>query len=136
LSLIDASDPTLTAIALAVSIGLFAVGVLSIPIVITRLPADYFVRDQQAPSSPGVKHAVLKPLRNAFGVLLVFAGVAMLVLPGQGVLAILLGLSLIDFPGKRPLLLRIVRQRAVKRVVDAIRRRAHKPPLELGAKQE
>jgi hypothetical protein len=136
MSLIDSTDPTLTAIALGVSIGLFAVGVLSIPIVIARLPADYFIRDERPPSAPGVRHAVLKPLRNALGVLLVFAGVAMLVLPGQGVLAILLGLSLIDFPGKRPLLLRFVQQRAVKRVVNAIRRRAHKPPLELGAEHE
>jgi hypothetical protein len=131
LSLIDLTDPTVAAIALGVSIGLFAIGVLSIPIVIARLPADYFVRHEQPPSSPGVRHAVLKSLRNAFGVLLVLAGIAMLVLPGQGVLAILLGLSLIDFPGKRALLLRIVRHRPVKRVVNAIRRRAHKPPLEL-----
>jgi len=130
-SFIDWTDPTTAAIALGVSVGLFALGVLSIPIVIARLPADYFIRHEQPPPAPGVRHAVLKPLRNAFGVLLVLAGIAMLVLPGQGVLAILLGLSLIDFPGKRALLLRIVRHRPVKRVVNAIRRRAHKSPLQL-----
>jgi hypothetical protein len=122
-----------TAIALGVSIGLFAIGMLSVPIVIARLPADYFVRESNGDKeqSSGLKRKLLKPLRNVFGVLLVLAGVAMLVLPGQGILAILLGLSLVDFPGKRKLLLRIVKMRGVKRVVAAIRRRAHKPPLQL-----
>ena len=127
-------DPTVTAIALGVSVGLFVIGVLSIPIVIARLPEDYFVRDEKQQSGTGVKHALLKPLRNVFGVLLVLAGIAMLVLPGQGVLAILLGLSMVDFPGKRKLLLKLVRRRPVKRVVNAIRKRAHKPPLKLEAK--
>lgn len=115
------------------SIGLFAAGVISVPIVIARLPADYFVRESggSKDQAPGLKGKLLKPLRNVFGVLLVVAGVAMLVLPGQGILAVLLGLSLIDFPGKRKLLLRIVRLRGVERVVAAIRRRAHEPPLQL-----
>jgi hypothetical protein len=118
-------------IALGVSIGLFAAGVLSVPIVIARLPADYFVResDNGSSGSGGVKHVLLKPLRNALGVLLVLAGIAMLVLPGQGVLTILLGISLVDFPGKRKLLLRMVKTRGIKRVVGAIRRRAGKPPF-------
>lgn len=121
----------MTGVAVGLSLGLFALGVLSVPIVIARLPADYFVRANGNADAAGFKHALLKPLRNAFGVLLVLAGIAMLVLPGQGVLSILLGLSLVDFPGKRKLLLRIVKLRGVKRVVAAIRRRAHKPPLQL-----
>lgn len=140
MSLGDSIDPTVTAIAVGVSVGLFAVGVLSIPIVIARLPVDYFVRDdkqdEQQADGPAVKHALLKPLRNVLGVLLTLAGVAMLVLPGQGVLAILLGLSLIDFPGKRKLLLKLVRRRPIKRVVSAIRKRAHKPPLQLETKED
>ena len=123
----------MTGIAVGVSVGLFVIGVVSIPIVIARLPADYFVRESggSQSESPSLKRKLLKPLRNIFGVLLVLAGIAMLVLPGQGILAILLGLSLVDFPGKRKLLLRVIKTRGVKRVVAAIRRRAHKPPLQL-----
>jgi hypothetical protein len=122
-----------TGIAVGLSIGLFAIGVLSVPIVIARLPADYFVRANGGSDdgAPGLKRALLKPLRNVFGVLLILAGIAMLVLPGQGVLCILLGLSLVDFPGKRKLLLRLMRLGGVKRVVAAIRKRAGKPPLQL-----
>jgi hypothetical protein len=122
-----------TGIALGVSIGLFAIGVISVPFAIARLPADYFVRESGSsqPEPPSLKRKLLKPLRNVLGVLLVLAGIAMLVLPGQGILAILLGLSMVDFPGKRKLLLRIVKTRGVQRVVAAIRRRAHKPPLQL-----
>jgi hypothetical protein len=108
------------------------------PIVIARLPEDYFVRQDgdSGGGSPGLKRVLLKPLRNILGVLLVLAGVAMLFLPGQGVLCILFGLSLVDFPGKRKLLLRIVRLRGVERVVTAIRKRAGKPPLKLEADDE
>ena len=124
----ESIDPTVAAIAVGSSIGLFVIGVLSVPIVIARLPVDYFTRDDTQGDT--VKHVFSKPLRNVLGVLLVLVGIAMLVLPGQGILAILLGLSLIDFPGKRKLLLRLVQRRPIQRVMNAIRRRAHKPPLQ------
>jgi hypothetical protein len=140
MSLTDSIDATTAAIMVGSSVGLFVIGVLSVPFVIARLPEDYFVRDDKSSgaeqSGPAVKHAILKPLRNVLGVLLVLAGVAMLVLPGQGVLAILLGLSLIDFPGKRRLLLKLMRRRTIERVVNGIRRRAHKPPLKLETEHE
>ncbi|WP_447980744.1 hypothetical protein [Candidatus Nitrospira bockiana] len=53
----------------------------------------------------------------------------MLVLPGQGVLAILVGLTLLDFPGKRQLQSRLVRQRKVLESLNGIRRKFHRPPL-------
>jgi hypothetical protein len=52
-------------------------------------------------------------------------------LPGQGVLTILAGLSLLSFPGKRRLQLRLLRIPAIHRAIDALRRRAGRPPLHL-----
>jgi hypothetical protein len=118
---------------LVVSIATLALGVVTVPIVVTRIPADYFVRTSERPSAPprgkGPGRLLLFWLRNAAGALLVMAGVLMLVLPGQGVLTILAGLSLLSFPGKRAIELRILRTRAVHRAIDALRVRAGKPPL-------
>jgi hypothetical protein len=70
-------------------------------------------------------------LRNLLGGALVVAGIAMLVLPGQGILTILIGLLLMDFPGKRRGEIYLLRKRTVARAVNWIRSRAKQPPLEL-----
>jgi hypothetical protein len=99
------------------------------------MPADYFVTAKPPPESWRGHHPVLRvailAVKNAFGGLLVLAGLAMLVLPGQGLLTILIGLMLVDFPGKRRLEMLIVRRRPIHRAIDWIRRRAHQPPLQL-----
>ena len=84
---------------------LFFVGsILALPWLIARLPEDYFVDDDSPPSAVlrGERAAKLsRVVRNVVGVGLLLAGVAMLVLPGQGVLTIIVALGLIEFPGKR-----------------------------------
>ena len=59
------------------------------------------------------------------------AGIAMLLLPGQGVLTILIGIMLLDFPGKRSLEFWIIRQRGVLKAANWIRRKSNHPPLEV-----
>ena len=63
-------------------------------------------------------------LKNLLGVGCLFFGVLLLVLPGQGVLTIVVGLALLDFPGKYRLQRRIVSQRTVLRTANRIWRRA------------
>jgi hypothetical protein len=55
----------------------------------------------------------------------------MLVLPGQGLLAILVGVMLANFPGKYALERRIISRPAVARGVNRIREMAGRPPFEL-----
>jgi hypothetical protein len=64
---------------------------------------------------------------------LVILGVIMAVpgVPGPGVLAILLGIMLLDFPGKRRLEAFIVGRPQVYGAVNALRARFDKPPLML-----
>ena len=69
--------------------------------------------------------------KNLLGGLLVLSGIAMLVLPGQGLLTIAMGLLLMDFPGKHRLERRIVRTRPVLRSINWLRRKAHKNPLKI-----
>jgi hypothetical protein len=49
--------------------------------------------------------------------------------PGQGVLTILLGVMLLDFPGKRGLELKLVSRPKVLNTINRIRHRFDRPPL-------
>jgi hypothetical protein len=120
-------------LALGLSIGMLILGAVLAPIVIVRMPADYFVRPEAVASRPqrGVTRLVLHALKNVLGVVLILIGIAMLVLPGQGILTLLCGLSLLNFPGKRKLERRLLHIPAVERVIQLIRRKAGRPPLQL-----
>ena len=116
---------------LAFSVAVLVISIVAVPWIVARMPADYFVRERDAPwqgSHPAVR-AVLHAAKNTLGVLLLLAGIAMLVLPGQGILTILIGLSLVEFPGKRSTEMRLLRLPGVNRVVKALRRRAGRPEL-------
>jgi len=107
---------------------------IAIPIVIVKLPADYLVNDQKKSwldAQPAVVRAVFRVGKNLFGVVLVLLGIIMLVLPGQGVLSIILGLSLVDFPGRRALQCKLIRQPKVIDSINWIRKKFHRPPLKM-----
>jgi drug/metabolite transporter (DMT)-like permease len=70
-------------------------------------------------------------LKNLLGIIFILAGVAMLILPGQGILTILLGIMLMNFPGKHTLERRIVQQPAVLRAINWMRTKANHPELKL-----
>jgi UPF0716 family protein affecting phage T7 exclusion len=70
-------------------------------------------------------------LKNVLGVVLVLWGVIMLAIPGPGVVTLLLGLSLLDFPGKRALERRILTSPGVLRTLNALRARAGQPAITL-----
>ncbi len=67
--------------------------------------------------------------KNALGYLFVLMGIAMLVLPGQGILTIMIGVTLLDFPGKYRLERWLVSRRPVLRSINWLRRCAGREPL-------
>ena len=97
-------DATLAAWVAGLSVATFVLGLVLAPAVFVRMPADYFVRPpgQRSGQRPALRLLVLV-VKNLLGGLLLVAGIAMLVLPGQGVLTILAALTLLRFPGKRRL---------------------------------
>ena len=118
----------------ALSIVTFVGTLVALPLVVARLPPDYFTAAQRPAhrhhlQSPGAR-LLVRLGKNLLGLLMVLVGVAMLVLPGQGVLTILIGLMLIDFPGKRGIERRLVQQPAVWRAINWMRAKAHQPALE------
>lgn len=90
-----------------------------------RLPVDYLLTDPAQEPRGGL----LRALRNLVGLILLLLGVAMLVLPGQGLLTILAGLSLMDFRGKRQLECRLMLRPRVFAAINRFRLRSGQPRL-------
>jgi hypothetical protein len=105
----------------------FAVTAVLVPLALVRMPKDFFMREGPARHLP----LPLRVLKNVLGVVLVLIGIAMLVLPGQGLITIALGLGLVDFPGRRRFELAVVGRPAVLKSINALRRKLGREPLEL-----
>jgi len=109
------------------------VSAVLVPILIRRLPEDYFLDNSPAVEEIRAQHPVLRLafllVKNLLGGILLAGGVIMLFTPGQGVLTILIGLMLMNFPGKRRLEIRLVRIKPLNRAIQWIRRRAGRQPL-------
>jgi hypothetical protein len=63
------------------------------------------------------------------GVCLLLIGIVMLVLPGQGLITMLIGLSLLPFPGKDKLEQNILSRKSVRTTLNWIRVKAKKKPF-------
>lgn len=114
------------------SAGMLLISAMLIPVLIVRLPADFYSENNHRrrlfESRPLVRILFLT-LKNLLGAVLLIAGIAMLVLPGQGILTILAALALLDFPGKRALELRILHRPSVLKSINWLRLRAGRRPL-------
>ena len=100
----------------------------ALPPLVARLPADHFARDRPPSRRHPVLALTLRILKNVVGWTLFVAGIAMLFLPGQGLLTILVGIGWMDFPGKRALELRLARRLAGP--LNWLRRRRGAPDFE------
>jgi hypothetical protein len=112
----------------------FVGSLIAIPMILVRLPADYF--DTRTPRHwMKDHHPALRLMglvaKNVVGIVFLLAGFAMLFLPGQGVLTMLIGISLMDFPGKRALEARMIGQPTLLGVINSMRQKFGKPPLTL-----
>ncbi|MFT7680527.1 MAG: hypothetical protein ACI8QC_004533 [Planctomycetota bacterium] len=110
-----------------VGLGLSLLGLLALPWALARLPHDYF--EDARPHTPPSLGIGIRVLRNLLGALVVLAGVAMLILPGQGLLTILAGMVLMEFPGKRRLERALVARPGVLAAINWLRARAGAEPM-------
>jgi hypothetical protein len=106
---------------------------LLVPWIAARIPPDYFAHDRRREAPPIDKRPWRRGLmtagKNLLGGVMVVAGMFMLVLPGQGILTILLGGMLLDFPGKYRLERWIISRETVFQTVNRLRLRAGRKPL-------
>lgn len=128
----------ITLVRAVIAVGMFLISLglsfLAIGIVMVKIPANYFSPNYVQsfmPDKPFLVRWSAVILKNIFGVFLIFLGVLLSLpgVPGQGIMTILLGLIMVDIPGKRPLEAKIIKRPTVLSAVNKLRERYNKPPL-------
>lgn len=110
----------------------FVASLLIFPWIIGRLKEDYFLQlhtHKKRKDEHPFMFLSLRLLRYLLGAILLMAGVLMLFLPGQGLLTIILGLSLLDFPGKQKLIDWFLQKEFLQTALNWIREKEHKKPF-------
>lgn len=106
--------------------------IVSVLALIIHLPTDYFSREKHISivTNP-ILRLLLRISKNMLGVIALTFGVIMLFTPGQGVLTILAGVVLCNFPGKRKLERKLIQRPLLLSTVNRIRARYNRPPIVL-----
>jgi len=117
----------------ALSLFTFVTSIILIPILVARLPRKYFHKDYSFKHTLAQRftlgQALRRLLRNIVGFTLLLAGVAMLFLPGQGLITIIVGIALMDFPYKKKLIYALSRSIAVQKSLNWLRKKTKKAPF-------
>ena len=100
---------------------------------IAQIPEDYFIHDKRQARhwnkySSQARIAIII-FKNIFGGIMLVGGLFLLVLPGQGLLTMIIGLLLIDYPGKFQLEQKIISIPSIFRSLNWFRAKARKPNL-------
>jgi hypothetical protein len=117
----------------AIAVASAVVSLVVVGYVLSRLPADYFVNPEAR--RPHYRHPVLHVLfitgKNVLGYCLIGLGILLSFpgVPGQGLLTVLMGVMLIDFPGKHRAERWLLTRRVVLSGINRLRARVGRPPL-------
>jgi len=123
-----------------IGVGIFLVtfslslGIVSF--ILVKIPADYFHKSHHSKFFAG-KPPVVRILaligKNLLGWILIVIGIILSLpgVPGQGLLTVLLGVMLVDFPGKHRLEQKLLHRPAIKNSINRLRARFGKQPLKL-----
>ncbi len=114
----------------------FVVNLAIVSFILVKLPADHFSKDHRT-SFWSDRHPAIRASgaigKNILGVLLVVIGVLLSIpgVPGQGLLTILLGIMLLDFPGKRRLEQKLLSRPQILKTINRLRARFGKQALKI-----
>lgn len=119
----------------AASFTMLILGLVIVPILVVRMQPDYFLENRNEERSMRERHPVMRFstifLKNLAGGILVIGGIllSLPLVPGQGLLTVLIGLAVMDFPGKRKLEIWLIRRKPVAWTISKLREKAKRPPL-------
>jgi hypothetical protein len=114
----------------------FFVNLGIVSLILVKLPADHFSKSRKTKFWAGPRpaiHAAKVVGKNIGGVLLVALGIVLSLpgVPGQGLLTVLLGIMLLDFPGRHRLEQKLLSKPSIVNTINRLRGRFGKPPLQL-----
>ena len=114
-----------------VSSVIFLVSLLSIGWLVSLIPSDYFINKKESKFKLNypVAWIVSTIIKNIFGYILILGGGLMLILPGQGLITIFIGLMLSNYPGKYSIEKRIIATPRILKSINWLRKKSDEPPL-------
>jgi len=123
-------------IGILIFLGTFLANLALVSFILIKIPADYFKKNHKTQFWVGPNpalHAAKMIGKNILGVMLIVIGIILSIpgVPGQGLLTILLGVVLVDFPGKRRLERKLLSRQEIVKTIDRLRKKFDRPPLEL-----
>ena len=116
-----------------ISFFIFIFSLISIKWLAAQIPTNYFIDrdDSEFKKTYRFLWLISIIIKNLIGYTLIFGGVLMLVLPGQGLFTIFIGLILSNYPGKYRLERKLIAIPSILKTVNWLRKKSNKDPLEI-----
>lgn len=117
----------------SISLFIFLFSLVSMRWLAGLIPSDYFIKR----NAPKLKTNniflwyLILIIKNILGYSLIIGGIMMLVLPGQGLFTIIIGLMLSNYPGKYYIEKRFIEIPAIFKSINWLRAKSNKPPIML-----
>ena len=112
---------------------IFIFSLLTIKWLVALIPSDYFIKKNNSEfrSNYPIFWLVSIIIKNLIGYILIFGGIMMLVLPGQGLFTIFVGLMLSNYPGKFYIERKFIAIPSVLRAINWLRKKSNTPPIKI-----
>ena len=117
----------------SISAFVFIFSLLSIKWLAALIPSDYSVKKRASKFKNTYPYLWIISLiiKNILGYSLVVGGIFMLVLPGQGIFTIVVGLMLSNYPGKYSIERRLISIPSIHKGINWLRKKSNQPPIEI-----
>ena len=112
---------------------IFIFSLLTIKWLVALIPSDYFIKKNNSEfrSNYPIFWLVSIIIKNLVGYTLIFGGILMLVLPGQGLFTIFVGLMLSNYPGKYYIEKKFIAIPSVLRTINWLRKKSNTPSIKI-----
>ena len=117
----------------SISLFVFLFSLLSIKWLVSLIPEDYFInkKDSKIKTSNIFIWYIVLIFKNLIGYSLILGGIMMLVLPGQGLFTIIIGLMMSNYPCKYSIEKKFIAIPTILKSINWLRRKSNKPPIRI-----
>ncbi len=115
----------------SISLFVFLISLLSLKWLVSLIPEDYFInkKDSKIKTNNILIWYIVLILKNLIGYSLILGGIMMLVLPGQGLFTIIIGLMMSNYPGKYSIEKKLIAIPTILKSINWLRNKSNKPPI-------
>ena len=117
----------------SISLFIFVFSLISLKWLVVLIPVDYFLIKKKYKfkyNNPYLWY-LFAVFKKIIGYTLILGGIMMLVLPGQGVFTIIIGLMLSNYPGKYVIEKKFIAIPAILKSINWLRAKSNAPPLKI-----